>query len=73
MMRSVYKIVQLFDKMYPISKIFEILRQGVDCLVHWLEQWISTGDPGSSPVRDAGFLSNYASSHCYDFFIFVNV
>ena len=37
--------------MYPISAISDILRQRVDSLAPWLEHWISTGDPGSNPMR----------------------
>ena len=33
---------QLFDTMYHISKISDILRQGVGSLAQWLEYWIST-------------------------------
>ena len=35
-------IAQLFDIMYPISTISDILRQGVNSLAQWLEHWIST-------------------------------
>ena len=42
MMRSFYKIAQLFDTMYHISTISDMLRQGVDSLAQWLEHWIST-------------------------------
>ena len=34
--------MQLFDTMYPISRNSDILRQGLDFLAQWLEQWIST-------------------------------
>ena len=40
--------VRLFDTMYRISTISDILRQGVDSLTQWLERWIST--------RGVGFL-----------------
>ena len=32
----------LFDTMYRISTISEIVRQGVDSMAQWLERWIST-------------------------------
>ena len=35
-------IAQLFDTMYHISTISDILREGVDSLAQWLEHWIST-------------------------------
>ena len=42
MMRCFYKIAQLFDTMYHICTICDILRQEVDSLAQWLEHWIST-------------------------------
>ena len=42
MMHSFYKITQVFNTMYHISTISDILRQGVDSLSQWLEHWIST-------------------------------
>ena len=32
----------MFDTMYHICTISDILRQGVDSLAQWLEHWIST-------------------------------
>ena len=42
MMRSFYEIAQLFDTMYQISSICDIMRQGVDSLAQWLQHWIYT-------------------------------
>ena len=62
MMRSFSKIVQLFDTIYHISTTFDILRL-FGSVVRALDFY--PGGPGSNPIRDMGFFSNYASFFTY--------
>ena len=55
MMCSFYLIAQLFDTMYHIRTISDILRQGVDYLAQWLEH------------LGRGIFSNAASFLSYEF------
>ena len=67
-----------------MSTISDILRQGVDSLVQWLEHWISiptgtlslntnkqTSGPGSNPIRDVGFFFKLCIISYLRIFIFV--